>query len=74
MLIQLLGKLNSLAKEIKKINKFRSANLNKRLVLTSEDARRRSQSPTKLPLQKTNNLQGEEKKKSPIEGIMTKYE
>jgi hypothetical protein len=74
MLIQLLGKLNSLAKEIKKIHKFRSVNLNKRLIATSDEARKRSQSPTKLILQKTNNSQNDEKKKSPMEGIITRYE
>lgn len=36
LLVQLLGKLNSLAKEIKKINRFKATNLNKRNAQTSQ--------------------------------------
>jgi len=49
MLIQLLGKLNSLAKEIKKIKKFKTTNLNKRQAATSEDIRHRSPQQQKSP-------------------------
>jgi tRNA U55 pseudouridine synthase TruB len=77
MLIQLLGKLNSLAKEIKKINKFKSANLNKRQAVTSQDVRRRNQSPTRSPLRQnctSETVQHAPNKKSTEEELAARYE
>lgn len=77
MLIQILGKVNSLTKEIKKINKFKHTNLNKRFISTSSDNRRVNKSPS-VGERKTSPFRSGhsyvEKRKQDMEGIVSKYE
>lgn len=75
MLIQLLGKLNSLAKEIKKINKFKHANLNKRFISTSSDGRRLPKSPS-AQRRRTPPRSGHsytEKRTADMENVLARY-